>query len=537
MARIHAFWKVALVTPLLVVSVLGAYLLLIVTGVAQPDAPRKETRSRTLPEGINEADVCTDDHWEESCWMEARNRPGCFVWVERHRQDRLVRWGGECSEGFGEGTGKWIDLERRSLFFFERPIFVSSSEGLLVQGRKQGTWIGRLRDERAVQESYLDGQRHGVRITCSVNGNTTETRYLLGTPYGYPIRRGPDGVARELNPFAKKTTEEGPVNTDKHGIWRYGDADDRNRGSVQVDYFRLEAWGLSGSDEPLKETPFPDSGLTGEYALRLAGGTEAEGPIVDGKMQGEWTFRSPGGNVAKGLYADNRRSGDWTEIHHNGTVAKGPYRGALRHGQWEFRYTNGNVREGAYSHNKRMGHWVTRYSNGTVAEGPYHNKKRHGVWVYRYPTGTVWEGSFVAGKKHGDWTRTLPNGTLIEGMFAFGKEHGDWTITYASGNVMEGPYENGKRQGRWVFRFEDGEVQEGPYVSGKRNGVWTVRLADGNVIEEHWENGVLTRKGELSPRLQAASSPPLGVRASCPQPQILLGEGWRVRLGRSTQNC
>ncbi len=452
-----------------------------------------------LPEGINEADVCTDDHWEESCWMEARNRPGCFVWVERHRQDGLVHWGGECSEGFGEGTGKWIDLERRSLFFFERPIFVSSSEGLLVQGRKQGAWIERLRDERVVQESYLDGLQHGVRITHFLNGNTAETRYLLGTPYGYPIRRGPDGVARERNPFAKKTTEEGPVNTDKHGIWRYRDPDDRNLEVVQVDYSRLEAWGLSGSDEPLKETPFPDSRLTGDYALRLAGGTEAEGPIVDGKMQGEWTFRSPSGNVAKGLYADNSRSGDWTEIHRNGTVAKGPYWGALRHGKWEFRYTNGKVREGTYSYNQRMGQWVTRYSNGTVAEGPYHNKKRHGVWVYRYPTGTVWEGSFVAGKKHGEWTRTLPNGTLIEGMFAFGKEYGEWVVTYPSGTVAKGKYAKGTRYGNWLIRRANGESREGPYVDGKRHGNWIRHRANENVIEEHWENGVLTKKVELSP--------------------------------------
>ena len=489
MARIHALWKVALVTPLLVLSVLGAYLLLVVTGVAQPDAPRKETRSRMLPEGINEADVCTDDHWEESCWMEARNRPGCFVWVARHRQDRLIRWGGECSEGFGEGTGKWIDLERRSLVFFDRLVFKSSAEGLLVQGKKQGAWIGRLRDERAVQESYLDGQRHGVRITHFLNGNTAETRYLLGTPYGYPIRRGPDGVARERNPFAKKTTEEGPVNTDKHGIWRYRDPDDRNLEVVQVDYSRLEAWGLSGSDEPLKETPFPDSRLTGDYALRLAGGTEAEGPIVDGKMQGEWTFRSPSGNVAKGLYADNSRSGDWTEIHRNGTVAKGPYRGALRHGKWEFRYTNGKVREGTYSYNQRMGQWVTRYSNGTVAEGPYHNKKRHGVWVYRYPTGTIWEGSFVAGKKHGEWTRTLPDGTLIEGMFAFGKEYGDWTITHASGNVAKGPYDGGKKTGHWVQTRSDGAVAEGTYVDGKRSGHWIIHFANDDVREGPFVDG------------------------------------------------
>ena len=401
MARIHALWKVALVTPLLVVSVLGAYLLLVVTGVAQPDAPRKETRSRMLPEGINEADVCTDDHWEESCWMEARNRPGCFVWVARHRQDRLIRWGGECSEGFGEGTGKWIDLERRSLVFFDRLVFKSSAEGLLVQGRKQGAWIERLRDERAVQESYLDGQRHGVRITHSVNGDTAETRYLLGTPYGYPIRRGPDGVARERNPFAKKTTEEGPVNTDKHGIWRYRDPDDRNLEVVQVDYSRLEAWGLSGSDEPLKETPFPDSRLTGDYALRLAGGTEAEGPIVDGKMQGEWTFRSPSGKVAKGLYADNGRSGDWTEIHRNGTVAKGPYDGGKKTGHWVQTRSDGAVAEGTYVDGKRSGHWIIHFANDDVREGPFVDGRKHGIWTNALFTATSWKDRTRTGNGKG----------------------------------------------------------------------------------------------------------------------------------------
>lgn len=435
MARVHFRWKAALGVNLLAVSLLGGYLLLIVNGVAQPDVPRKEPVPSPLPQGISEAEICSVDHSGNSCWIEVRNQPGCYVLVEWYRPDRMVRWYGDCSGGFGDGTGKWFDLSRGNLFFFDRLIYESAAEGLLVQGRKEGDWLAQLRDGSVVQRFYRDGLPHGAWITHYANGKTIENRYLLGRSYGYPIVRGPDGVARESNPFLRKRTYEAAVNTDKHGIWRTRDPQEGNREVVQVDYFRLNAWRPGGSDEPFRTTLFPDTGLTGNYVLRLAAGTEAEGPIVDGRMQGEWTFRSLDGVVTRGLYVNNSRSGDWTETRPNGTVAKGPYRGALKHGKWEYRYANGRVRAGAYSYNKRMGHWVTKFSNGTVAEGPYHNRKRHGVWVYRYPSGTVWKGSYVEGQKHGEWTRTLQNGTVIEGMFAFGEEYGNWTVTHADGST------------------------------------------------------------------------------------------------------
>lgn len=460
-------WKVVLGILLVVLGALGVSLLLIAVGAIQPDVQRKEPSLLQLPETVSKANICAMDDYGDRCWIEVMNQPGCYVWLAWHRPLHEVLWFGECAEGLAEGTGKWLEGRRVRLLmasWLSRP---SIEEGLLVRGRKQGDWQARFRDGRVDTVSYLDGLPHGVWLTRYADGNTRETRYLLGKSYGYPIVSGPDGEPRESNPFAKTKIDEGPVNTDKHGIWRRQDPDARPQELVLVDSLELKAWGLSGSDKPLKETPFPRRELTGDFVLRLAGGTEAEGLIVDGEMHGEWTFRSPGGNVARGLYVDNSRSGDWIETHVDGTVGQGPYRGNLRHGEWEFRYANGMVQEGAFSNGRKSGEWVTNYANGLVATGPYHGRKAHGVWIYRYPNGEAHEGSFVEGKRHGEWTRKFPDGTVQQGMFADDQEYGEWTESYPDGTVMKGPYAAGKRHGRWL-----------------------VREANGNTFEEHWENGI-----------------------------------------------
>ena len=220
------------------------------------------------------------------------------------------------------------------------------------------------------EQAYLDGFRHGILTTRYSSGSITEVRYLLGRRYGDTVERGPDGEAVPVQSTEIELVQQGRF----LGGYRHGKREVRGVGGrmeevLFVENMRLEAWGLSGSDEEFGGRSFPDSGLTGDYVLHFAGRTNAKGPFVDGKMHGEWVFSSMNGTVLRGKYADDVREGDWTETLSDGAVGQGSYR------------------EG-----RKNGKWITRYGDGSVAEGPYENGMRLGEWVDRYPDGDVWQG-------------------------------------------------------------------------------------------------------------------------------------------------
>lgn len=492
MVKFDALWKAVLGACLLTLCVLYGFMLLIREGKVQPVAPREETASLTLPEGVDWGAVCRDREFRNHCWMEVKNQPGCYVWVYVDGSGRQVRWDGKCSEGLAAGTGSWVEESWFGFSFFGWSVLESAEEGLVVNGRRQGSWIARLPDGRVQEQPYMDGFRHGIQNTYHRNGHTTEVRYLLGKRYGNLIERGPDGeILESLDAEIGAGMEELLAEYGRHGRHEIRDDDGKRKEVFFVERRQLEAWAPSGPGEKLTKSPFPDNGLTGNYLLRLNNGARAEGPFVDGKMQGEWTFRSRHGSVSRGSYVDDVRTGDWTETLADGTVGRGPHRWGDKHGKW-----------------------VTTDGDGIVAEGPYKNGSQNGRWVYRFPDGNVWEGVILQGRKHAEWTRKSPDGSLLEGLFLDGdsygtwtenfpdgsvakgtmwdwKKSGEWLETHPDGSTAQGHYANDKRYGDWVFRLANGETQEGPYVRGKRNGVWTVRLADGKVIEEQWKEGEL----------------------------------------------
>lgn len=487
---IHKRWKVALGGILVLLGALGLFLLLIALGAIQTDAPTNEQRSLPLPEGISEADLCTAPDQPGNCWIEVVNQPDCYVFFPGYGWNLQVSWHGECSQGLAEGTGTWEVGTWERLFILRFFRTMRTAEGLLVRGRKQGPWKEQSRGGTVMEESYLDGLRHGPQLRRESNGNTIESRYLLGKQYGDSVWRGPDGELLDLNHLRKQATEDDPVaNGYRHGMREIQGNDGEIREVFFVENHKVAAWGPAGTDEELQEAPFPASAPTGNYLLRLANGTEAEGPLIDGDMHGEWSFRYTNGNVSTGRYAANMRDGEWTDTLADGTVSKGPYRGSRRHGKWLIRHANGQVQEGTYANGRMKGNWITTLADGTVSEGPYSGGNAHGKWVYRFPNGQVSEGYFVDGKRTGHWILRSENEDVHEGPFLDGLQHGVWVERSYEGDVMEGPYEKGLRHGNWVFRFHEGEVHEGPYAEGKRHGVWTLRLVDGEIIKEHWQNG------------------------------------------------
>lgn len=468
MARVRKPWKSALVASLVVLGALAGFLLLVASGVVQPEAPRKETASLELPEGVGERDLCMDRIHRDYCWMEVRNQPGCFIWADTDWPEQEFQWFGKCSEGLAQGEGTLVTRIRLDLSLFALSFFESEQQGMVVEGRRQGDWSARSLFGKREERSYVLGFRHGLWKIRHRNGTTEEVPYQLGRHSGFPILRDADG---EQVPFSweRPLTEDWPYDSSpyKQGMQRVTGADGEIENEFFVENSRVIVWEPKQQEEELKATPFRDNHPTGYYALSLEDGTEAEGPFVDGKMHGEWTFRSwDGEKVSTGRYDENRRTGRWTETYYDGRVAQGPYRGRFKHGDWTVRYSRGDVHKGAYERGNRKGVWIITEPDGLVAEASYGGDRPNGEWVYHHPDGKVERGFRLGGMKHGEWSTTLPDGTVREGYFQDGDEYGEWLV-----------------------KHPDGGVERGEYQNGKRHGVWTIHRTDGSVIEEQWENG------------------------------------------------
>ena len=351
-------------------------------GELLPDTPSERSTSLPLPEGVSEAELCSKATFGEPCWAEFANQPGCYFHAKARSSNAYFRWDGPCANGLGEGTGNLFEHRRAHLFSIPLLRFRQAEKGLLVKGRRHGYWTVRTSSGLTEEANYKDGLRHGVRVLRFANGETTEMRYLLGKQSGRDINRGPDGELRDES-IIEAFREERVLSDYKHGWQEVLDAEGYSTEIYFVEGMPLQAWGLSEAEPQLLESPFPKSGLTGNYLLHFVNGGEGEGPYVDGKMHGEWIFRSPNGAFSRGRYVDNARFGNWIETHPDGTVAEGPYRAGRRHGDWVFRHADNSVLEGVYTYGDRTGNWVTTFANGIVAEGPYQGERAHGDWVYR----------------------------------------------------------------------------------------------------------------------------------------------------------
>ena len=162
--------------------------------------------------------------------------------------------------------------------------------------------------------------------------------------------------------------------------------------------------------------------------------SESTGSLTDGTKHGEWVLRYADGSVAEGPYVNGKEHGQWVLRLESGEVQKGPYVEGKKHGNWVWRGPTGAVWEGPFADGERHGDWVERDAGGESRTGPYLKGEKHGRWVNRQSDGQVHEGSYLQGEKDGQWVERWADGTVKFVTFEKGKRVG----VASSGNLSQG---------------------------------------------------------------------------------------------------
>ena len=108
--------------------------------LAEPETPTvaeaQQQQPTTLPEGVTAESVCTDNPGTQACWMELDSLPDCYVWNPRPHVLEIDTWSGQCSDGFGTGTGVFYRVDQEGV----------TAELPYVNGEMHGTETVRTED-------------------------------------------------------------------------------------------------------------------------------------------------------------------------------------------------------------------------------------------------------------------------------------------------------------------------------------------------------------------------------------------------------
>ena len=189
---------------------------------------------------------------DKPCWMELENVPDCYVWNPAPADLRIVSWLGQCSSGFGTGTGTYSHE------------YAESIEIPYVSGKIHGTRIERWADGTVNYLPYVDGERHGTHVFRRADGGVIESPYVNGELHGTEVYRFAGGDVLEV-PW---------VNGEKHGM-------------------EIERW----SNGDVYETPYVNGEIHGTRVYRYASGTVSEVPWVNDERHGTAISRRPDGRV------------------------------------------------------------------------------------------------------------------------------------------------------------------------------------------------------------------------------------------------
>ena len=122
----------------------------------QPDPRVGAGRDTAVPPSV-QRELCAGRPADSACWMEVTNQPGCYLWNRQLRPGATATWTGPCSNGYAQGRGqvRWLYNG-----------YVGIEEGLLIDGRRDGTWVSQTSEGWSSQISFLRGQRHGTSVWC-----------------------------------------------------------------------------------------------------------------------------------------------------------------------------------------------------------------------------------------------------------------------------------------------------------------------------------------------------------------------------------
>lgn len=120
-----------------------------------------------------------------ACWMEAANRPGCYLWNPHPKPEETVTWSGACVDGKASGKG-----EAAWRFRKDGESKTSSSKGEYRDGRaSDGHWIARFSNGETWEGPVAGGKPHGVWVrrgsggrdrACRLNGERVDDSRCVG---------------------------------------------------------------------------------------------------------------------------------------------------------------------------------------------------------------------------------------------------------------------------------------------------------------------------------------------------------------------
>ena len=107
-----------------------------------------------------------------ACWMEAANRPGCYLWNSHPQAEETVTWSGACVDGKASGKG-----EAAWRFRKDGESKTSSSKGEFRDGRmSDGHWIARFSNGETWEGPVAGGKPHGVWVRRGSGGRDRACR-------------------------------------------------------------------------------------------------------------------------------------------------------------------------------------------------------------------------------------------------------------------------------------------------------------------------------------------------------------------------
>ena len=135
---------------------------------------------------IRPEETCAGMPERGGCWMALADRPKCYVWNPNPQDDESVTWSGGCAGNTarGEGTLTWAVAGE------DGSKGASSSIGHLRKGRFHGHVVHRDSDGSESEGIYVDGKRQGNWVTRNSNGDVThEGPYVDGVKHGIFVWR------------------------------------------------------------------------------------------------------------------------------------------------------------------------------------------------------------------------------------------------------------------------------------------------------------------------------------------------------------
>ncbi len=421
----------------------------------------------------------------------------------------------------------------------------STSSGMFVLGKKNGSFKEVLADGSRYEGGYLDDVRAGQGKLTWLDGLIFEGIFSAGMPSSGTItyKDGSKYVGSVHNYMRNGNGTLYFSGIQSVGIWK----DDRREGQFSESLadgsryvgeysndVRSGHGRLVQSDGSVMEGTFKDGliveGICLWNNLRFVGkfnkGRIWQGTVYGpaGQSTGAWdsNFKKAGnfseistdGTKFEGLYVEDWREGPGKLILQNSTIegvfAKGfPEQGTqtfdngdkyvgsfvkyLQSGQGTLFYKNGSIANGIWLNGQFIsGLWTA--SDGYSARGTWEGGKKTGFFSESWRDGSKFEGNYQSDLRIGKGKWTLADGTNYDGTF-LNSEFVEGTISIGDYRYV-GKISRGRKNGPGTLYYQ-GNRSAGNWVDDARNGLFDETFADGTTFVGTYQNNVRSGQGKM----------------------------------------